>query len=109
MLNLRSCAWGIALAAILTLTACKSDPPPAPTEPAKAPTSAPVATAPKTAPGEMKLTPEGQKFDPPIKPEALPDGAWYCDMGTVHYARSEKGDHTCPLCKMKLKEKVAAK
>jgi len=23
-------------------------------------------------------------------------------MGTVHYARGEKGDGVCPLCKMKL-------
>lgn len=53
----------------------------------------------------LQLTPEGQKFEPPIKAEALPIGAYYCDMGTVHYARSEKGDSSCPICQMKLSQK----
>ena len=38
----------------------------------------------------------------------IPEGAWYCDMGKVHYARSEKGDGVCPLCKMQLTEKGPA-
>jgi Cu(I)/Ag(I) efflux system membrane fusion protein len=53
----------------------------------------------------VTLTPEGTRFNPPIKPEQLPDGAWYCDMGTVEYARSEQGDGECPVCGMKLKHK----
>ncbi len=73
--------------------------------------SAPATKAPPAAPAQEAtgLTPEGKTFDPPVKRSAIPDGAWYCDMGTVHYARSEKGDNTCPLCKMKLTEKKAAK
>ena len=54
---------------------------------------------------ELQLTPAGQKFEPPIKAENLPVGAYYCDMGTVHYARSEKGDNSCPICQMKLSQK----
>jgi hypothetical protein len=27
-------------------------------------------------------------------------------MGTVHYARMEKGDGTCPVCHMKLTQKT---
>ncbi len=50
---------------------------------------------------------EGKKFKPPIKAAQLPAGVWYCDMGTVHYARGEKGDGKCPLCKMNLKQLAA--
>jgi hypothetical protein len=50
---------------------------------------------------------EGKQFDPPIKPEHLPAHTWYCDMGTVHYARISEGDGTCPICMMKLKQKPA--
>ncbi len=53
----------------------------------------------------MKVPAKGKKFDPPIQPEQLPEGGWYCDMGTVHYARGEKGDGKCPLCMMRLKQK----
>lgn len=91
----------VVLSAVLFALGCDS-------KPAEPPAEAPKAEAP-AAKGGMALTAEGQKFEPPIKPDALPDGAWYCDMGTVHYARSEKGDNTCPICKMKLTEKTAAK
>lgn len=50
----------------------------------------------------LTFTSEGRKLEPPVKPEELASGTYYCDMGTVHYARSEKGDNTCPICKMKL-------
>ena len=50
---------------------------------------------------------EGKEFKPPIQASQLPDGVWYCDMGTVEYARKDKGDGRCPICKMRLKEKVA--
>lgn len=52
---------------------------------------------------------EGKKFEPPIQPSQIPEGAWYCDMGTVEYARAEKGDGRCPICKMRLKQKVPEK
>jgi len=48
----------------------------------------------------------GAKHDPPIKPEQVAAGAWYCDMGTVHYSRPDKGDGKCPLCHMALKQKT---
>jgi hypothetical protein len=52
----------------------------------------------------VEVSKEGTKFDPPIKAEQLPEGAWYCDMGTVHYARTEEGDGKCAVCGMKLKQ-----
>ena len=51
---------------------------------------------------------EGTEFDPPIDPDQLPDGVWYCDMGTTHWAQHEKGDDECPICGMRLTEKEAA-
>ena len=56
----------------------------------------------------VEVAAEGTEFDPPVEVSQLPDGVWYCDMGTVHYARAEEGDGTCPLCEMKLVKKVAA-
>ncbi len=60
--------------------------------------------------GSVKLAPvevpaAGKKFDPPVRAEQLPLGAWYCDMGTVHWAQMDEGNHTCPFCKMDLKQK----
>ena len=51
---------------------------------------------------QRALPSEGKRFDPPVTPESLPSGSYYCDMGTVHYAQPERGDQTCPICKMKL-------
>jgi hypothetical protein len=48
---------------------------------------------------------EGKKFNPPLRAEQLPAGAWYCDMGTVHWAQMNEGNRTCPICKMDLKHK----
>ena len=50
----------------------------------------------------------GTKHDPPIKPEQVTEGHWYCDMGTVHYSRADKGDGKCPSCGMDLKQKGGA-
>jgi hypothetical protein len=47
----------------------------------------------------------GTKHAPPIQKDEVPDGHWYCDMGTVHYSQPEQGNGTCPLCKMKLVKK----
>ncbi len=71
---------------------------------AQQPSTATSATAPV---GMVDVPTEGKQFDPPIKPEYLPAHAWYCDMGTVHYARTSEGDGTCPICRMKLKQKPA--
>jgi hypothetical protein len=53
--------------------------------------------------GHAEVSKDGTKFDPPVEKARIPDGAWICDMGTVHYARMERGDGVCPLCKMDLK------
>lgn len=56
----------------------------------------------------VEVSAEGTGFEPPVQVSQLPDGVWYCDMGTVHYARAEAGDGTCPKCAMKLVQKAAA-
>ncbi len=53
----------------------------------------------------VEVPDEGIEFDPPIDAEQLPDGVWYCDMGTTHWAQPEKGDDECPICGMRLTEK----
>jgi glucose/arabinose dehydrogenase len=65
------------------------------------------AKAEKPSSGPVKVAKGGTEFDPPVKMKQIPDGAWVCDMGTVHYARLEKGDGKCPLCKMDLTQKRA--
>ena len=55
------------------------------------------------------IPPGGKEFEPPIPSEAVPEGAWYCDMNdTAHWVQHEKGDGECPVCGMFLKEKGAA-
>ncbi len=53
----------------------------------------------------VQVPAEGKEFKPPIRAEQLPSGAWYCDMGTVHWAQMNENNHTCPICKMDLKKK----
>ncbi len=53
----------------------------------------------------VEVPEEGVEFDPPIDPEQLPDGVWFCDMGTTHWAQPEQGDDECPVCGMRLTEK----
>ena len=45
---------------------------------------------------------DGSEFEPPVEIGQIPAGAWYCDMGTVHYARMTRGDGACPRCGMTL-------
>jgi hypothetical protein len=52
--------------------------------------------------GVVEVLPTGSEFDPPVRVDQIPTGAWYCDMGTVHYARLTKGDGRCPRCGMNL-------
>jgi hypothetical protein len=48
----------------------------------------------------------GKQFNPPVRPEQLPKGSWFCEMGgTVHWAQPQEGDRQCPLCRMELKHK----
>ena len=49
---------------------------------------------------------EGTRFDPAVEASSLPEGAWICDMGTVHYARSVQGDGECPICHMRLVQRT---
>lgn len=66
----------------------------------------PAAAAPAAAgDAPVEVTAAGTNFNPAVEKARIPAGAWFCDMGTVHYARSEAGDGTCPLCKMKLQQK----
>lgn len=58
--------------------------------------------------GLVEVSAEGTEFDPPVSKDRVPDGVWICDMGTVHYARAEQGDGTCPLCNMRLVQHGAA-
>ncbi len=53
----------------------------------------------------VEVKKDGNEFNPKIAVSQLPDGAWYCDMGGVHYARMDKGDGKCASCGMKLNQK----
>jgi hypothetical protein len=55
----------------------------------------------------VEVADEGTVFDPPVQIDQIPDGAWYCDMGTVHYARMTEGDGRCTECGMTLTHKGA--
>jgi len=105
---MRKIAFVLALSlSTLAAVACKDD------TAAGAASTSTVATADgvkeekKETPKEglVTLDPNGSEFNPPVSPDRIPSGAWYCDMGTVHYARPDKGDGKCPLCHMNLKEK----
>ena len=96
-------------AASLLIGGCKEQAKPAAKATAAAPKAeghaAPAAAAQAVA--AVTVAPKGTNFDPPVEIASLPAGAWYCDMGKSHYARMEKGDETCPRCKMALKHKAA--
>lgn len=85
------------------LVACSGSSEPA-AEPTPAAPAAPAVVVPPAS-GMVTLTAAGVKLDPPADKEQIPDGAWYCDMGTVHYAATEKHDGICPLCSMDLVHK----
>lgn len=57
---------------------------------------------PSTDGGQLvEISAEGTRFDPPVGVEQIPAGAYYCDMGgSVHYASTEAGDGSCPVCGM---------
>lgn len=112
-------ALGLLVAVIAA--GCTSEPPPAPSQPTEAAEPAePGAPSPEAAPAKpvapatatvpagatATVTAQGTKFEPPITPEQIPPGAWMCEMGTVHYASTDKGDGKCPLCGMALTQKA---
>lgn len=98
--------FGLLLTALLTLglMACDNKATDAPESPeATAPEAEGAAEAAPEAPAELakvEVSAEGTEFKPAIQKAQLPDNVYYCDMGTVHYARGEKGDNKCPLCNM---------
>lgn len=75
-----------------------------------------VADSPRKAAAETKAPPaaplqlaaDGSRFDPPVARNLVPPGAWFCDMGTVHFARQGRGDGVCPVCGMELVAKEPA-
>lgn len=69
--------------------------------------TAPAAVEP-AAVEMVEVAAEGTEFEPPVEVAQIPDGAWYCNMGTVHYARMDEGDGKCGVCGMNLTHKVAA-
>ncbi len=58
--------------------------------------------------GPMTLSDQGVRFDPPVAENRIPDGAFYCDMGTVHFAALQRNDGRCPVCGMELKQMDAS-
>jgi hypothetical protein len=93
--------------AVLTLCFACDKPAEAPKTDAPAVVDAPKADAP-AALAMVEVPATGKEFNPPVKPEQIPAGAYYCDMGTVEYARMEEGDGKCAVCGMMLKHKPAA-
>lgn len=94
------------------LLGCEKDKPPTPSGNAS---SAPAAmdhaqmghaaSASPTRPASSAVA-TGTKHDPPITPDKVPAGHWYCDMGgSVHYSQAEEGDGKCAVCKMQLLHK----
>lgn len=91
-------------------------PPPAPgpsAEPSPTPEQAPApkpaaAEPPPATDGPVVVADDGTRFDPPVDTARLPEGAWACDMGGVHYASMAKGDGKCPVCGMGLTQPTAA-
>lgn len=102
-----TCALALALG-----TGCKDDKKAAPSATPAATTNATTNAAATPSPtktaagadGKVVVPKEGKVFKPPVQKSQIPDGAWYCDMGTVEYARMDKGDGKCPECGMMLKQ-----
>lgn len=97
------------LAFVITGSACENGPETNEANAAEATKPAEGTDAVKPAEDTKTITvsAEGAKIDPPVEVSQIPAGAWYCDMGTVHFARMDKGDSKCPLCHMMLKQKAA--
>lgn len=88
--------------------ACDQKPKTPPTSPTATTQKTPTPkTTPKTTTKTTTLTipKDGKSFKPPVAKDKIPQGAFFCDMGTVHYARMDKGDGKCPLCGMVLVKK----
>lgn len=86
-------ALSIALLMTLSLAACEKE---------QAEAEATGSEAPAEAEGPVEVAADGTVFDPPISPDRLPDGVYFCDMGTTHYARADYDGERCPECNMML-------
>ena len=101
-------------AAVVALLACgqsssePAEPAPENERPLAIPAeAADAADAPDAAGAEqVSVSSEGSRFEPAVEVAQIPDGAWMCDMGTVHYAQLTEG--SCPICGMVLTQKAAA-
>lgn len=60
------------------------------------------------APGVHALPESGSRFAVPVARDTIPAGAWYCDMGKVHFAQPNRGTGACPVCGMELVQKESA-
>ncbi len=76
-------------------------PPPQPETPSE------PATGDQSGDGLVTLSEAGLRFDPPLPKSRVPEGAYYCDMGTVHFAALARGTGQCPLCRMQLQHMEA--
>ena len=89
------------LTCALALWGCESKPPATAQTAAGGDTAtAPAVAAPAAT--KVEVAAQGSEFKPAVAKDQIPEGAWICDMGTVHYARMEPGDRKCPLCGMAL-------
>ena len=95
--------FALVIVTSLALWSCGAAEPPTPEPETAAPTTD-VATEVELP--MVEVAAEGTEFDPPVEVSQLPDGVWYCDMGTVHYASLQPGE--CPLCGMDLVHKGVA-
>jgi len=94
---MKFCYGAVALACAVALDSCNKPR----TEQAPAASSATPAADLQL----VEVPADGKPFKPPVTVEQIPSGAWYCDMGTVHWAQMNKGNPICPICKMDLKQK----
>lgn len=78
-----------------------ADVPPDPAQPEQEPTDA------EPAADTVEVAADGTKFDPPVQTSEIPEGAWMCEMDSVHFASLEQGNGECPVCGMTLKQKTA--
>ena len=94
----------VATLAVLLMIGCAGEQ----TEKAAEEPAPPAETETAVETAVVEVAPTGSEFEPAIEVDRLPPGAWYCDMGTTHYARLEKSEDPCPVCGMTLVEKTVA-
>jgi len=109
---MRAVIWTTVLMVMTLTVGCGADKPagPSPEEIAAEKVQQAMAAGAQEDAGPVEMVEvaaEGTEFEPPVQIEQLPAGVWFCDMGTVHYARTEKGDGRCPVCGMNLSHKAS--